>query len=98
MSLDYIHKNAGPSIRTTARPSAGRTGRTATARPAATPPAAVRPDSPAAPGWPPGGPGWHRSDPRRGKRTTTEVTPRRPSPDLPIIGLEALLGLVEWIE
>src|SRR5262245_59242945 len=32
------------------------------------------------------------------KWTPTEVTSRRPSPDLPIIGLEALLSLVEWIE
>ena len=36
--------------------------------------------------------------PRSSKRTPTEVTPRRPSSDLPIIGLAALLSLVEWIE
>ena len=35
---------------------------------------------------------------RSSKRTPTEVTPRRPTPDLPIIGLAALLSLVEWIE
>src|SRR5262249_61411647 len=43
-------------------------------------------------------PGSTCNAPRSGNRTPTEVTPRRPSPDLPIIGLAALLSLVKWIE
>ena len=43
-------------------------------------------------------PGFSQKCPRSSKRTPTEVTPRRPIPDLPIIGLPALLSLVEWIE
>src|SRR6185312_9494113 len=41
---------------------------------------------------------WQGTAPRNSKETPTEVTPRRSRPDLPIIGLPALLSLVEWNE
>src|SRR5512143_4102752 len=82
----------------TARTSASHSARTTPPRP--TRPGRRGPHRPTrpAPGWPPVAPDSPRIVPRSSKRTPTEVTPRRPIPDLPIIGLTALLRLVEWIE
>src|SRR5512135_3407150 len=80
------HTSASHSVRTTP-PRPARHRRSGPHRP-------TRP----APGWPPVVIDSPRIVPRSSKRTPTEVTPRRPIPDLPIIGLPALLSLVEWIE
>jgi hypothetical protein len=57
-----------------------------------------RPSSPCGPDCPRSAADSSGIAPRNSKETPTEVTPRRSHPDLPIIGLPALLSLVEWNE